>query len=676
MITQIVNGLGGAIGCRHLPLQNQLLFVEYSGKISVIDLIRPLVSTVSQGTIVLKGTWIFDCETGTLGGAGGAGDIWWEQMTATERQMKPVNGAKIVNLGQVDWSSVTHATLQTLSFSTTPIPGSTDASNQLTNGNIFAVLTNAGNYAKVQVLDYGYNMTVRWATYRVGSKYRVLGTGYTEPEDIAATASETSAYVTERSGNFLRVPLGSANRASATVLASGLTAPQQMYLDEANGYAYVVEFTSVGRLVRIRLADGTITPLATNLNNAVGLVVTADRQHAYVSEQTEKGGRIVKITFSTGTKQVVATELVQPFFLTWADASEERLFVTERGTARRLAAIDLTQMPAVVSRVETGLPNNPSSTAVIAPGKLLICCDAEIGELNVAGLVISSATPLFMGIGKVPVDRIIDGLADTTADPTYPYQFNKMPFGGTLPLLINHQRAFIMGARFYQVLVDGTPRFDGYTDYRWNAALGRYQVRTQAATSVAGGAGYFPIRSPSELFLWLSPALCLQLNTVGLSNSSHIITIRFVDATGSVLRDSASISIMVNNQSCVATIGLPTLGGVEADPNCGTLRYTPGSPGTVVMPFTASHPAGYASYSFSLVKGVNTLTPPSMGGNVTSAPNQTTASVTDLLGTCIASPGVAGFAEHVYVAANIINGESRQSQYDASATIAFVLAPV
>ena len=448
MITQIVNGLGGAIGSHHLPIHNQLLFVEFNGKVSVIDLIRPLVATVSQGTTVLKGTWIFDCETGTLGGTGAAGDIWWEQMTATERRMTPVNGAKLVNLGHVDWSSVTHATLQTLSFSTTPIPGNTDASNQLTDGDIFAVLTNAGNYAKVQVLDYGYNMTIRWATYRVGPKYRVLGTGYTQPEDIAASASETTAYVTERSGNFLRVALGSANRASATVLASGLTAPHQIDLDEANGHAYVVEYSAVGRLLRINLADGAITPLAANLNNAVGLVMTADRQFAYVSEQTEKGGLIVKITLNTGVKQVVASELTQPFFLTWADASEGRLFVTERGTARRLSVIDLTQTPAVVSRVETGLPTNPSSSAIVAPGKLFICCDAEIDELNIEALPLSSAAPLLMGIGKVPFDRIVAGLADTTPDPTYPYQFHKLPFGGTLPLLINHQRAFAQGRAF------------------------------------------------------------------------------------------------------------------------------------------------------------------------------------------------------------------------------------
>ena len=36
---------------------------------------------------------------------------------------------------------------------------------------------------------------------------------------------------------------------------------------------------------------------------------------------------------------------------------------------------------------------------------------------------------------------------------------------------------------------------------------------------------------------------------------------------------------------------------------------------------------------------------------------------------------VAGFAEYLYVAATANNGWGRQSQYDASAAVAFVLAP-
>ena len=43
----------------------------------------------------------------------------------------------------------------------------------------------------------------------------------------------------------------------------------------------------------------------------------------------------------------------------------------------------------------------------------------------------------------------------------------------------------------------------------------------------------------------------------------------------------------------------------------------------------------------------------------------------DLLGAC----KIAGFAESLYVAATMIDGESRQSQYDASGLTAFVLAP-
>ena len=39
-------------------------------------------------------------------------------------------------------------------------------SNSLTNGSVFAVKTNSGNFAKVQVLSYGYNLQVQWVTYR------------------------------------------------------------------------------------------------------------------------------------------------------------------------------------------------------------------------------------------------------------------------------------------------------------------------------------------------------------------------------------------------------------------------------------------------------------------------------------------------------------------------------
>ena len=53
-----------------------------------------------------------------------------------------------------------------------------------------------------------------------------------------------------------------------------------------------------------------------------------------------------------------------------------------------------------------------------------------------------------------------------------------------------------------------------------------------------------------------------------------------------------------------------------------------------------------------------------------------TKTVDDLLGPCAAPPGVAGFSVYVYTAATMINGEGRQSQYDASAAIAFALAPV
>src|SRR5580704_11925109 len=129
---QLATGLGGAIGCDFRLAQNQLVFVEYSGKLSALNL-SPISTIVAQSTsTVLKGTFLFDFDSGVEGGAGPNMDVFWEQETAVLRRMTPQNSAQIVNLGAVDFNSINAAYLQSLPYSTTPIPGNNDATNQLT----------------------------------------------------------------------------------------------------------------------------------------------------------------------------------------------------------------------------------------------------------------------------------------------------------------------------------------------------------------------------------------------------------------------------------------------------------------------------------------------------------------------------------------------------------------
>src|SRR6516165_5589334 len=178
-----VTGLGGAIGCDFISAAQRLVFVEYSGNLSRFDLF-PSATVVSSGTTVLQGTYTFDLDTGTEGGASGAADIWWEQETAVARQMVPQNGAGIVNLGIIAFTALSSAALPSLAYGSTPIPGSNDSTNQLVNGDVFAVRTTSGNYAKVLVQSYGYDLTIQWITYQPDPAYAVLGSGYEQPEDV------------------------------------------------------------------------------------------------------------------------------------------------------------------------------------------------------------------------------------------------------------------------------------------------------------------------------------------------------------------------------------------------------------------------------------------------------------------------------------------------------------
>ena len=674
--TQLATGLGGAIGCDFRTAHNQLIFVEYSGKLSALNLF-PSSTIVAHGTgTVLKGTWSFDFDTGTESPITPTVDVFWEQVTSVVRKMTPMNGAKIVNLGAVNFASLTATALQVLPYATTPIDGNADATNQLVVNDVFAVLTNKGNYAKVKVTAYGYNLTINWVTYKIHSGYSVLGTGYNQPEDVKLSVDGVHAYVTERTGDLVRVALSSADRSLATVVATGMTAPQQLFLDEAHNSAYVVEYASPGRLTQINLTSGAKTVITT-LENPVGVVLSSDLQYAYVSEQTAGPdlGRISSIQLSSAARTTIVKGLTAPFFLTWADAAQDALLVPLRDPSNSIISVNVTL--GVSNVVASGVPFRPSSVALASPGQMLVCSDSVIEEIDF--IPISATGPLLMAIGNIPFDKIYQppdpraGLADTSVDPTYYYQVKDTPFGGALPIMVNFQAAAGDGAYFYQVKVDGIPHTDTWTNYFWNGVT--YVLETIPPKTVGPSVGCYPVHPVSELFLWINPSLGDLLDTTGLTNGLHEIVLQFTDSGGTPLPTVVSppLYVLINNQPCVATLSPPLLSGSPADA-CGVLHYGGSMASNVSIGFTASQPANFANFSFEVVRGVTGVTlpsPPPASGPVTSAVSPITDTVGDLLGGC----ATAGFAIDLYVAATINNGWSRQSQYDAQALMAFVLTP-
>jgi hypothetical protein len=123
-------------------------------------------TVVSSGTGTIPGTFLFDVDTGQVTQAGA--DLFWEQQTAVARRMAPMNGATLVNLGRVDFDSLSAEKLSKLNYSRAPIPANADPTNQLVEGDVFAVHSNAGNFAKIKILSYGRNLGVQWVTFRVG----------------------------------------------------------------------------------------------------------------------------------------------------------------------------------------------------------------------------------------------------------------------------------------------------------------------------------------------------------------------------------------------------------------------------------------------------------------------------------------------------------------------------
>lgn len=560
-ITELVTGLDGAIGSDYHREQNQLFFVEYDGTISRLDFIREQASIISSGQITLQGTYHLDLDTGTHSSTGERAqdpyDIFWQQHTDTERSMDPVGDARITAMGDVSFNRISSADLQRLSYSQDALPGNVNGPNELVDDNVFAVITNDENYAKVRVIDYGYNIELEWTTYELRSPTQVIGTGYSQLEDIVLTKDGTSAFVTERGGALLSVDVDTADRSDATVITDSLTAPHQIELDEARSEAYVVEYDSPGRLVKIDLTTGDQTILFDGLESAVGLVVTDDRQFAYVTEQTSNGtgsGRLSRIDLVEGHRNIIRDDLEHPFFLTWEDEDEDRLIVPERDPTNRIRVVDV---PAdTVTTIVADAPFRPSSVALVGPDQLAICADDVVGTTPLPGSSFDASAPHLLGIGRIPTDYITEGHTDASqngyADTTggdHDFVVSDAPFGGQLPIKINHDRAYEEGYRYYLLKVDGEEPRQTWTDYQWSASRRQFEQETISPQS----GGYYQVREPDEV--WYNHWLGYELNTGYLDDGLHTLTVEFYARSNrSSTSVSDSVEIRIDNHRPRASI--------------------------------------------------------------------------------------------------------------------------
>ncbi len=149
----------------------EIAWVTYTfGSSNPCWLSRPGASGGSGGSIVahsdtvtLCGTFWFDFDTGTT--QDGTPDVQWEQVSEVVRRMNSEGASGLVNLDDVDFDSLTLQDLQALDYQDVRIDGNDDPTNQLVPGDVFAVKTSDGNFAKAQVLAYGYNLELRFVTF-------------------------------------------------------------------------------------------------------------------------------------------------------------------------------------------------------------------------------------------------------------------------------------------------------------------------------------------------------------------------------------------------------------------------------------------------------------------------------------------------------------------------------
>ncbi|MCU0619988.1 MAG: InlB B-repeat-containing protein [Gemmatimonadales bacterium] len=134
---------------------------------------------------------------------------------------------------------------------------------------------------------------------------------------VAVESGGTSALVVNRGtdGRLMRVDLRRRDRTAAPSRQSGtiLYQPTGVAVESGGTSALVTDCgptdcRTTGRLVRVDLATGNVTAITTAaLDKPVGVAIEAGGATALVLETPDFGGRLVRVTLADGTMSVVAT---------------------------------------------------------------------------------------------------------------------------------------------------------------------------------------------------------------------------------------------------------------------------------------------------------------------------------------------------------------------------------
>ena len=205
-----------------------------------------------------------------------------------------------------------------------------------------------------------------------GGTVTILASGLTGPRRLAV--DNTDVYWTELGSNIVNKISKTANNGTPTILASGLVGPLGIAVD--NSYVYFTEYaganTGSGSIIKVLKTGGGQTTLVSGLHGPRG--ITVDGNNVYfteVADSKQGTGMVKSVPLSGGSVTLLASGLNDP---TFPDLDSSSIYWAEQGTASQgftdglLKKIDIPQTPT------TGSINGTVKTASgsVVSGLLII----------------------------------------------------------------------------------------------------------------------------------------------------------------------------------------------------------------------------------------------------------------------------------------------------------------